>query len=873
MPRILRSLPVLLVAVLCAALLCARPLCAAPQEGDKPAAAEQSQKADGPGENDGEADKAPEVVDPWQAEWDNQKQLLTEISNSVKDLTENVPGMVKVMNRQISPYRTEMRRLFVLTGTYSKDPRTLEAVKSRLDDTIAKTRAVLAPVEKAQEDVANLKEQAGQILKSLPQDSVLSKDMRQFGKNAENLLKQLNTLSSRIDSALEPGRGILKNMTETSAHISDYLPKLWSQLYIKGPQNYWSEELWTSLGTRWSQTRQLASLRMPLELPDTSEEIWVALFHAGLALLLCALFTFLLRRRIRAAADSPVLRHIFRHSIPWLCLGIMLLASSWGMDGNIWHLLMALGNMALIVGQVSLSWDLRRMYDPSLHATSSPMWQLVPLTLMGYVLLYPNLPFFIVNAIWIALVAGFIVVVYFLPDRAVPMEPDNTLMRMQPLFLWVCLILAVLGMATYSMILYMLYLSITVALQLSMGSMQVIHFLSEKLPKNGIQAALGSLAVALAAPAILLLVIAGMSLWICTLPGGLLLVKHYAGASVGVGNTSFSFLSLLLIISVFYLTRAAVSLGETFLSNLARRGSGKIDSSLIPSLQTAFTYAAWALFGLFVLRSLGLELSNLAMVAGGLSVGIGFGMQTIINNFLSGLILIFSRTLQEGDIIEVGGLTGTVRKISVRATMVETYDSAVIYVPNSEFVANRLINWTRNGRNVRREIIVGVAYGSDPQQVMKIMREAAAATENVMKYPVPGVLFKDFSASTLDFTLRYWVRDFNMGAAVDSAIRMEIEKRFKAQGIEIAFPQLDVHLKDVPPRALPRPRATDSAGKKAAPRPLGRTAAQEPAAEPPARFRRLIRRPARPLRTITETPAPAMPTGSAAARLADVEDD
>ena len=892
-----------LFSLFCCLLLLAGPACAAPQDADKPAAEKntgdtkaQNAKADkAPNSKPDKAEKAdkadkedkapktetaeapaeePPAVDPWEAEWDNQKQLLDEISKNTKDLNDHVPGMVKDMNKALAPYRTEMRRLFVLAGTYAKDPRVLEALKSRLDETAAKARLVLAPVENALKDASDLKAKTEQILRSVPKENNLSKELRTFGKNAENVLKQLTTLVNRADSALDPGKEILEKMTSVSKQVDEYLPKLWSARYIRGPQDYWSAELWKGIGARLGQSKQLISLRMPLELPDEHDEIVVALMHAGLALFICTLLTLVLYRNIRPAKEDLVARHVFCISVPWLCVGITLLSASWGLNGNIWHLLMALGNMALIVGQVSLAWDLRRMYDPSLHKAASPMWQLVPLTLAGYVLLYPNLPDFLVNAIWIALVAGFIVLVRLLPDRNVPMEPDNSLMRMQPFFLWICLILAVLGMPIYSVILYMMYLSITVALQLSLGSMQVIHALSEKLPKTGFQAALGSLAIALAAPAILILVIAGMSLWICTLPGGLLLVKHYAGASVGVGNTSFSFLSVLLIISVFYLTRAAVSLGSSFLNSLARHGAERVDASLIPPLQTAFTYAAWALFGLFVLRSLGLELSNLAMVAGGLSVGIGFGMQTIINNFLSGLILIFSRTLQEGDIIDVGGLAGTVRKISVRATMVETYDNAVIYVPNSEFVSNRLINWTRNGRNVRREIIVGVAYGSDTQLVMKIMREAASSTENVMKYPVPAVLFKDFAASTLDFTLRYWVRDFNMGAVVDSAIRLEIEHRFKQHDIEVAFPQIDVHIKETPPRALPRPKPLDAGPvKKATLRPAAPAEGEHHVQDSKGLHqRRLLRRPARPLRLAEEATRPApMPRGSAAAQLADAD--
>jgi small-conductance mechanosensitive channel len=247
-------------------------------------------------------------------------------------------------------------------------------------------------------------------------------------------------------------------------------------------------------------------------------------------------------------------------------------------------------------------------------------------------------------------------------------------------------------------------------------------------------------------------------------------------------------------------------MGTRLLAKLPGQGLA-IDSTLIPPMQTAYTYAVWCIFGLFALRSLGMELSSLAMVAGGLSVGIGFGMQTIVNNFISGLILIFSRTLQAGDVVEVGGVTGRVRKISVRATMVETYDNALIYVPNSEFVSSRLINWTRNSRSVRREIRVGVAYGSDSESVMNIMLGIAGSHTNILKYPAPSAAFVDFGASTLDFVLRFWVKDYDVGASTSSDIRLEMEKQFRAHGIEVAFPQMDIHIKELPPGVKTPPPA------------------------------------------------------------------
>ena len=438
---------------------------------------------------------------------------------------------------------------------------------------------------------------------------------------------------------------------------------------------------------------------------------------------------------------------------------------------------------------------------------------------MLLVLLYLPLTKPLVLVIWLGIVIVSIVRQRRRPKIDLgPMHLETSVLECEPIVLWICLVLTLAGLHIYSMVLYLLFVSCSLALQLCVGGMALVSSLNDKLPQEGVRAALAHLAVALSAPVVLVAAFVGVSQWVGTLPGGMYLLQYYVLRGVNVGATQFNIVQLLLIITMFYLTRTAVAMGSRFLARLPKQGL-TIDATLIPPMQTAFTYALWCCFGLFALRAVGMELSSLAMVAGGLSVGIGFGMQTIVNNFLSGLILIFSRTLQAGDVVEVGGTQGRVRKISVRATMVETFDNALIIVPNSEFVASRLINWTRNSRTVRREIKIGVAYGSDANAVMKILLATANANSNVLKYPPPSVTFADFGVSTLDFSLRFWVRDYDVSASTASDIRVEIEREFREKRIEIAFPQLDVNIKELPPRAkAPQPPAEPRASKRRAPR-------------------------------------------------------
>jgi small-conductance mechanosensitive channel len=217
------------------------------------------------------------------------------------------------------------------------------------------------------------------------------------------------------------------------------------------------------------------------------------------------------------------------------------------------------------------------------------------------------------------------------------------------------------------------------------------------------------------------------------------------------------------------------------------------------SLGQITEYAVF-LFGLLIgLQWVGLNLSNLVLVGGAIGIGVGFGLQNIANNFVSGIILLMERPIRVGDRVEVGGTNGDVVRIGGRSTWVRTNDNVVIIIPNTEFVNNRVTNWTANDRQVRFSIPLGVSYGSDPESVREVLITVARAHPDVLKDPAPEILFAGFGESSLDFELRVWtITRVQTPRPLASELYFSIFRAFKENGIEIPFPQRDLHIRSGP---------------------------------------------------------------------------
>ncbi len=256
-------------------------------------------------------------------------------------------------------------------------------------------------------------------------------------------------------------------------------------------------------------------------------------------------------------------------------------------------------------------------------------------------------------------------------------------------------------------------------------------------------------------------------------------------------SLSAIFIALLLFLLGFFLTRMFQRWLDQKILSKSRSQTGAEDS-----IKTAIGYLGIVISGLIALSYTGIGFGNIAIVAGALSLGIGFGLQSIVNNFVSGLILLAERPIKVGDWIGVAGEEGNVRRISVRSTEIETFDRTHIIIPNSELISGKVKNWTLRGPLGRVTINIGISYDADPDEVHDLLLRVTKEHPSVLDYPEPYVVLVDFGDSSLDFSIRAYLGDITSSLRVRSQLRFSILRALRKARIEIPFPQTDIHVRD-----------------------------------------------------------------------------
>ncbi len=264
-----------------------------------------------------------------------------------------------------------------------------------------------------------------------------------------------------------------------------------------------------------------------------------------------------------------------------------------------------------------------------------------------------------------------------------------------------------------------------------------------------------------------------------------------------LGNSEFTIRTFaMLVLSFFLLFYISGKIRNLLIKRVFPKY--KIDIGVAQSTATIIRYVVIIIGVAVIVQTSGIDLSAVGLMVGALGVGIGFGLQSITNNFISGLIILFERPVKVGDRVEVEGLAGNIVKISARATTILTNDNIAVIVPNTDLVNKWVVNWSHNNRDVRLGFPVGVSYKEDPELVKKVLIAVAKDNKGVLESPPPNVRFESYGDSSLNFELMVWTSShIERPAMLKSELYFEIFKRFKEQGIEIPFPQRDVYIKEM----------------------------------------------------------------------------
>jgi small-conductance mechanosensitive channel len=315
------------------------------------------------------------------------------------------------------------------------------------------------------------------------------------------------------------------------------------------------------------------------------------------------------------------------------------------------------------------------------------------------------------------------------------------------------------------------------------------------------------------------------------LPGAVLdQATDLAINGIEVGDLNLSLVKITLALGVFVGLLTAVRVLQHFLADRVLVQT-RLELGVRDALATGVSYVGYVLAALITFAVLGLDVGNLALIFGALSVGIGFGLQHVVSNFVSGLILLVQRPIKTGDWIVVGDQQGYVRRISVISTEIQTFDAAAVIVPNSTILSGQVVNWHLHNKLGRVIVRVGVAYEADSEQVREVLLACAEQHPDVLKRPAPLAVFREFGESSLEFELRFFLREIDESLRVSSDLRFAIKKAFAEAGIEIPYPQRDLHIRGA---GLPAKRL------------LAEDAANAPAAEPAAKPIAAARRKAMP---------------------------
>ena len=748
----------------------------------------------------------------WEALLKHQHRELIETSKSIDQLASNLPHRLSDLQKHLYLLKSRFERLMLYFDLRTDNPLVLRDIQGVLDWFESETDRLILPFKQEKASVTRQMENLTDLSQKFRQEKNLigevgpqfQAEVTSYLKDLADLETRLRPLNENLTKGIDAAHAFILGLEKDRSRIEDDSNRVLKTHLVKRAPVFFSASAWLKgmAALRNWASRFSVYLLEPIDLRGLGWTMFIAKIVLFSLLIMGLLIGF--KKKIQKRYDRVATVRLFPFFLSFsVSIGALLGILSTGLFPS--SFFSTLVTVILVYGLLSLSRNVHGVLFTEQGKRGCrllPLWGAVSVSGLLVSIHLPEQAFIPVWSIWLLILCW-----YYAGTKVGKQGWENIsrfiLVAAMPLLA----LMALLGWGYLSvlmgMLLFLLFLDIRLAEMLSivlggMGSDRKIKTAAPDSSPKKVRR--------LGFPLIFLTLLLISFAWTFIFVGGGSLFLEVIRYRVGWENFTFSIYRVLCIFALLFIVRASITLARSGLAKLPDRRRD-LDAGSLQTLDTIVTYVLWSLFTLGTLAFLGLGLRNLAVVAGGLSVGLGFGLQNIVNNFIGGLILLFGRSIQPGDLLEIDDIKGHVRKVTIRNTLVRAFSGATIFIPNSLLISQKMINWSHADRRYRQEIKVGVAYGSDVQKVTDLLLEAAKQSPKVLDRPPSRVRFLDFGDSTLVFSLRVWIKGWADRYA-DSEVRYHIDRIFKENGIEISFPQLDLHIRSA--EGLKNSRESDS---------------------------------------------------------------
>lgn len=740
---------------------------------------------------------AEEQADGWKLMLQRNYEELQYQIDYVDGVSRNLPGMVKQTRQDLASLRKKLDELMVLARVSGSSPMELRAVLAGLEILRARVDAVTQPFAKADADLKHFQERLTEVENEFSRHAPdgasqdVGKALGDFLGDLRKLKGKLGRVKTVLDQGLGPTRDLQAGIGKLTQTISERIPRAWKDYYLAQGKSFLSVGAWQEAAQRLADLPRLTGMYAGMFDASDANPSNALVKLLGLAAVLAAACAVALKRLEGMFPGFRVTRPL--GSLAWASLGVSVL---WATSGPGFVLVRAetsaLAEILIARGMLGLSWFLYGLRSEELGRKGNPAAPAWWMFAAAVLLQMPWLPEALRGAAWVLVLFG----AGWLVRRGASRRGADAVSRLAGAGGWLYPVLclpALLGWVNLTLLAVIGWFLLLVFIQAGAGLRALATRALDRPAANLTDEVALSVARGLALPFIAIAMAVVFIFWLSMDMGGASVFKEVIDADLVLGWFSMDLIRLAAILVAFHLARAGSRVSHRLVAELPARRPD-LERGVLNLLETMSTYVIWGVFVLLCMNLVGASFTSLAVVAGGLSVGIGFGMQNIINNFISGLILLFGRSVQAGDILQIGDIWGTVQRVNIRNTVVQTFDNATLFVPNSDLIAQKIVNWSHKDRRVRRTLEVGVAYGSDTARVQALLVQAASSHPNVLPDPKPSAQFTAFGDSSLSFRLLFWVDDMDNGPRASSDVHMAVDRLFRENGIEIPFPQRDVNL-------------------------------------------------------------------------------